>query len=416
MKKVFIIAAACFFSSSILAGWKVMTSPVTANLRSISYVNSDAIYVAGSEGVILRYDGEKWLEMESGTDLNLNAISMSSDTEGWAAGVEGVLQYYSEGEWSEFPMNSNMRTFNAILTLASDDVYFLSYDLLQGSVLHRWDGTKFSDLHTFSDNLTTLAADSPDNIWVAGGTNQIFHYNGTSWDHSLSLVLPETIKIFRITLNSSGYPIVTGVRLPGWDLDLVYEYSPDTGWVELWNGYEKRVVCAAVNKTRGFAMGAGGRVIEHTIFGWNETASLSTRQINDVVLPCLSEGLAVTDLGGIFRFQQPSIRLDLNTNTLNEADFFEIEVTLRNPESVIHPVMEIIMLEAYGTFWFWPSWSDEFDCLMLNLEEKLDRTETLFAFTWPSGAGSGQAAFWGALLNTNNTILGYDIERFKWSD
>ncbi len=417
MKYIGIIVAICILPFSTLADWQLMTSPVTANLRSISYIDPETIFVAGSGGTILKYDGNEWLPIESNTDKNLNAISMVSDMDGWAGGVDNILLQCSDGEWSVFPpIDSNIRTFNAILALAVDDVFFLSYDLLNGTFLHHWDGNNMTAKHTFSDNMTILVGDKADNLWVAGATSQVFHFNGTSWDHSLSQTLPENIKIFDLTLNDAGYPIVTGVRLPGWDLDLVYEYSPDTGWVEHWRGYEKRVMCAAVNKTRGFAMGANGRVIEYSIFGWNELTSLPTRQINDVVLPSIAEGYAVADLGAILHFQQPSIRVDLNTKNLKGSELFDFGITLLNPGQSVNSVMEIVMLEAYGFFFFWPTWTEEFDSKILNLPENLDETETIFSFTWPEGAGSGQAAFWGALLGTDNTIFGYDIEAFGWSD
>lgn len=417
MRYIGIIITICLLSFSTFADWSLMTSPVVTNLRSISYVSPNAVFVAGSEGTILKYNGEEWLTLESGTEKNLNSISMVSDTEGWAGGDDNILLQCSDGEWSIVPpIDSNMRKFNAILAFAADDVYFLSYDLLNGAFLHHWDGNDMTVKHTFSENLTILVGDSADNLWVAGASNQIFHFNGTSWDQSLSLSLPETLKIFNLTLNESGNPLLTGVRLPSWDLDLVYEYSPDTGWTELWRGYEKRVMCAAVNKTRGFAMGSSGRIVEYSIFGWNELASLPTKQINDIVLPSMAEGFAVADQGKILRYQQPSIRVDLNTKALKGSDFFDFGITLLNPGQAVNSVMEIVMLEAYGAFFFWPSWSEEFDSRMLNLPEKMDQTESIFAFTWPDGVGSGQAAFWGALLGSDNTILGYDIEAFKWSN
>ncbi len=415
MRNLITIGMIFLISSAVFAGWQPVASSVTAHLRSISFVAPDAIFAAGSTGTIIQFDGTSWSEMETGTDKNLNSIYMVSATDGWAAGVEGILLRCSAGVWEEFPTETDSRTFNNVLGFASDDVYFLSYSLIEGSTLHHWNGTDLTDMKTFSDNMTCLAGDGPDNLWVAGGTNAIHHFNGTTWDSSLGS-LPETTKIFKLTLNEFGNPVVTGVRLPVWDLDLILEYSPELGWTQVWSGYEKRIITCDINDKRGFAMGASGRTIEDTIFGWREITGLVNVQINDVVLPSMAEGWAVTDQGGILKYEQPAINLLLSSNTISTNDLFEVAIELINPGTATNDIMEVCFLDVYGLFFFWPSWSEEFDSSMIDMPADFHQDSSLFSFNWPTGAGTGDAAFWAALLDSQNNILGYDIEDFSWED
>ncbi|MBN1878951.1 hypothetical protein JW823_02475 [bacterium] len=415
MKKFLTISLMCCFSSLAFAGWQPVASPVTAHLRSVCQVAPTSVFAAGSDGTIIQYDGIEWTEMESGSDKNLNTIAMINANEGWAAGVEGILLRCTAGVWAVFPTGTESRTFNSILGFATDDVYFLSYSLVEGSTLHHWDGADLSDMQTFSDNMTCLAGDGPDNLWVSGGTNAIFHWNGTTWDSSMS-ALPETTKIFSIVLNEYGNPVVTGVRLPSWDVDMILEYTPGSGWSQVFSGYEKRIITCAINDKRGFAMGASGRVIEDTIFGWQEITGPVNVQINDVILPNMAEGWAVTDQGGILRYEQPSINLIMNSNEINSADTFEVQLELLNPGTAINNVMEIAFLDVYGFLWFWPSWSSDFDYQMINMPADYHESMVLFSFEWPNGAGTGGAALWAALLDSQNNILGYDIEDFMWID
>jgi hypothetical protein len=401
-------------TTSSWGSWHLIDSPVTTSLYSISYVDSEAIFVAGSDGVILNFDGDEWHVMDSGTENNLNAISMVTPERGWAVGASGTILQYLDNEWIEFPFDTHRRVFNAVNALDFDDVYFLSYDFLDGTALHHWNGDEMVLMEMFSSNLSGLFVDSSQNIWIAGGNGLVYHYDGVSWDDSYFSF--QNIHIFGICLNRNGYPVITAVRLPDWDLDLIYEFIPEIGWTEVWRGYENRLISPAINKTRGFVTGSGGRIVENSIFGWKEVTSPINRQINDVVIPNMSEAFAVCDLGHILHYTEASTEILMNKTMFTAMDPFELHIRVRNPGDTYQDVMKLIMLEAYGVFFFWPGWSDTFDCDFVDLQNGFDETNAIMTFTWPSGAGSGLASFWSALLDTGNNILCYDIETFTWSD
>lgn len=415
MKKVCFLVLICIPFVSVYSGWSPVTIGVDNHLRSICYLDDENIFVAGSDGAILYCDGTDWSAVTPVTDKNLNAIAMTSPTDGWAAGTEDVILRCVEGTWSIFPTGGDQRTYNDILAFAEDDVYLIGYNLLEGSILYHWDGTDLTPMHTFAENMVEITGTAPDDLWIAGGNNSIAHYNGTEWDTSMS-TFPENIKIFSLCLNEDGYPLITAVRLPGWDLDMVLEYAPDSGWTILWNGYEKRVMTCAVNEKRGFALGSGGRILEYSIFGWQELSSMGSRQFNDIVLPDMAHGWAVGDQGTLYKYEQPTINLNLTDAALAGGDTFDLSAEILNPGAPVNDVMEIIFLETYGMIYFWPAWSMEFGFQMMDLTEDYSNETMILSFEWPSGAGTGESAFWAALLDSQNTILGYDIEEFTWQN
>ncbi|MBN1297809.1 hypothetical protein JXA80_13595 [bacterium] len=396
-----------------MGGWTPVTVPVDTHLRSISYISDEAVFVAGSGGTILWFDGDVWNVIPAITEKNLNAIAMITEEEGWAVGTEGLILRCVAGTWTIFPTEDEQWSYNDILAFGSTDVYIIGYNFQEGSKLLHWDGLDLTDMHTFSDNLTALDGTGPNDIWVTGGTSSIAHYDGFTWDTSMA-TFPETVKIFNMALTKNGQPVVTAVRLPGWDIDMILEYVPGTGWTTLWQGYEKRVMACDIAEMRGYALGSAGRIIERSIFGWQEIAGMGTRQINAVVLPDMANGWAVGDLGTVYRFMQPSINLQIANSALSAGTEFRFDVELINPGTAIENVMEIMFLEAYGMIFFWPTWSDAFAFEMVSLPENHRASSTVFTFEWPSGAGAGEAAFWGALLDSQSVILGYDIEPFSW--
>lgn len=396
-----------------LAGWESVTSPVDSHLRAISYVDADNVFIAGSDGTICQYDGSTWTSISPVTEKGLNAICMLTADSGWAVGAEGTVLRYENDSWTALPVEDEDHTYNDVLGFAEDDVYFIGYSLLGGTTLQHWNGTELTEMQTFSDNLSDLDGTGPDDIWVAGGNGYVAHYDGSSWDTSYAS-FSEPTKIFGMTLNEVGYPVLTAVEGSGWDRDVVVEYVPGTGWVQLFQNWEKRIMCCDIKEKRGFAMGSGGRVVEYSIFGWQEITALGKSQINDIHMADMANGWAVADSGNIYRYTESAINVQLENADVGSGDTFDLSIELLNPGDAQNGVMEIVMLEAYGSFFFWPAWGVDFDSSTITLTADMQETTAIFTFPWPDGAGAGEAAFWGALLNNQGEILGYDIESFMW--
>lgn len=113
------------------------------------------------------------------------------------------------------------------------------------------------------------------------------------------------------------------------------------------------------------------------------------------------------------------VEIDIQTNQSNYMpnDHFLLTVTIINRGPAMY-VDEYIILEAYGQYWFWPSWEQRIDYKRFQLKMYENTTETILDFIWPQVSNSGSATFWAALMVPNGTteddLLSYSFVSFGW--
>ncbi|MBN1296703.1 hypothetical protein JXA80_07970 [bacterium] len=94
----------------------------------------------------------------------------------------------------------------------------------------------------------------------------------------------------------------------------------------------------------------------------------------------------------------------LNQSHYYGGDRFLLTVRHSNSSSPIH-VDRYILLDVYGMYWFWPSWSDAPDSSAVTISSGYSESP-VFDFTWPSGVGTAEGLrFWAALLDPTSIQL-----------
>jgi len=128
--------------------WTAMTSPTTVELHDIWGFTDSCIYIVGSTGKILTYNGVLWSTLNSGVTNDL-----------W-------------GAWGTSQQN----------------MYFVGYN---GKIL-RYNGTTVTAMTSpVTTTLWRVWGSEPDNIYAVGDNGKIIRYNGTSWsvvNHNLTTV------------------------------------------------------------------------------------------------------------------------------------------------------------------------------------------------------------------------------------
>ncbi|MBN2053686.1 hypothetical protein JW905_02110, partial [bacterium] len=111
-----------------------------------------------------------------------------------------------------------------------------------------------------------------------------------------------------------------------------------------------------------------------------------------------------------------TIELTLNHDTYYEADTFLLECRFVNPGPAI-TLEQYIILEVAGLYFFWDSWTMDLDYVLTSLPAYDWHNETILDFTWPAGAGSGEASFWAAFLAPGTIDLVGDLDHitFGWN-
>ncbi|MBN1355955.1 agmatine deiminase family protein [bacterium] len=113
---------------------------------------------------------------------------------------------------------------------------------------------------------------------------------------------------------------------------------------------------------------------------------------------------------------EPAIDLELNRTVYRSGDPFIFTCRVTNTGAGC-TVSQYILLDIYGSFWFWPGWTESLDFMNRYLDRGFNDTETVFDFTWPEVGGSAAGLrFWGALLDPETmTLMGeYDMVEFSY--
>jgi len=96
------------------------------------------------------------------------------------------------------------------------------------------------------------------------------------------------------------------------------------------------------------------------------------------------------------------VRLDLYDSSLQAGDLFNLRSESRGNPSDLNADL-CIVLDVYGDYWFWPSWTPSFDKQRISLAPYEATVTLILSFLWPEGEfGSAEnLRFWGAILRPN---------------
>jgi len=113
----------------------------------------------------------------------------------------------------------------------------------------------------------------------------------------------------------------------------------------------------------------------------------------------------------------PEVNLELSQETFHKDDLFLFTCAITNPgpESYLDQPL-VILLDVYGSYYWYPGWTEMFNFHSLDLESEPINIE-VFRFVWPDIQGSASGLFfYGALLSQNfSQIVGHwDWVTFGW--
>ena len=113
----------------------------TISLFGVWGTQTDNVYICGSHGTILHFDGEEWKVMETGTEEYLLSIWGTSDDNIFVVGDNSSILHFDGKAWSKInPIKEEY--FTKVKGLGKDCVYVAGEN---GTVL-RYDGTCWNDM------------------------------------------------------------------------------------------------------------------------------------------------------------------------------------------------------------------------------------------------------------------------------
>ncbi|MBN1551642.1 DNRLRE domain-containing protein, partial [bacterium] len=110
------------------------------------------------------------------------------------------------------------------------------------------------------------------------------------------------------------------------------------------------------------------------------------------------------------------MQLYINQANFKPGDSFLLSFIGKNQLSFEREANIWIVLDAYGMYWFYPSWSSQPDYEIWTFEGYEYISESILHFTWPSDCGSAaEIRFWGGIEDPQTHKWAYDMVSFGWT-
>ncbi len=201
--------------------WKRVPTGVRGDLWWVHALAGGPVFMAGSDGMVLRVDGEAVTRLETpalGKQIVYGVWGQSADdlwAVGSSAGRNGFIWRYDGSAWSEVPLpadvpldaNKDLPALYKVWGSAADDVWFVGS---HGLVLH-WDGATLRPVPSGTDaRLFTVHGDAG-RVFIVGGAGGGVLLEGDA--SGLSLRTPTGAQLLQgVCATNDGGAIAVGAR------------------------------------------------------------------------------------------------------------------------------------------------------------------------------------------------------------
>jgi hypothetical protein len=164
--------------------WSIFDSPVHS-YHEVWVAEEDEVYFVAWEGIytlVLLWNGVDWTEilrLESAPDV-INDIAGLGPNDMWLLLDDGYVSRWDGSSWSLINTGLNY-SYHDMWSCATDEIFFVATDHDGGHIV-RFDGTIWEEVYqTDREGLTVVGGSSCDDIYAAGGTGEIAHWDGSNW-------------------------------------------------------------------------------------------------------------------------------------------------------------------------------------------------------------------------------------------
>jgi hypothetical protein len=175
------------------ATWGWMNPAAQGNaLRAIWGESADNLFVAGTGGTVMRYDGSSWKRTQTPASDVLNGIWGSSANDVVAVGFDGTIVRWNGSSWSKEASGAT-GFLQGVWGSGPNDVFAVG----QGRLILHYNGGTWTPMTVpvGGGNLENVWGSGPDNVYVTGLGPKLLHYNGATWSE---LTTPATFALHAI--------------------------------------------------------------------------------------------------------------------------------------------------------------------------------------------------------------------------
>ena len=143
----------------------------------------------------------------------------------------------------------------------------------------------------------------------------------------------------------------------------------------------------------------------------------------DIDLDWVESEKEIWDVGAdeIFTVEPGEVTLSISmpVNIFHPGDPCFLNIDLENTGTGMYQALLVVVLDAYGEVFFWPSWNDVLDKAVIHLPGGSSRVEIIPEFLWPDDTGTAQGVFFhsGILgMDMMDLVSNIDSYKFGWTD
>jgi hypothetical protein len=174
-------------------------------MNKIWGISSNELYIVGSTGNIVRFNGSNWQKIVSGTDLSLTDLTGNDKGEVYACGLrtaqgKGIVlktangfdwQTIAEGDIVSATQIFKPKLYGSISSVWSDqnNTLYAAGNLFYQYKFSTWSYVKSLPENFIGGNLNAyyrgfinkVKGNAANDMWVVGDRNTVRHFNGVSW-------------------------------------------------------------------------------------------------------------------------------------------------------------------------------------------------------------------------------------------
>lgn len=149
--------------------------PQGNDLKAVWVTEGGDVFAAGDVGTVLHGNGDTWIQLKTGSNERLTGIWADGGSKIVATTWGGFLLEYNGATWKTVPTNSPR--LNDVLGIGR-----YIYAVGHGGVVLRKAGDSWANIETpFTNEITSIWGNSPDDFFVVGDAGLIAHYDGQEW-------------------------------------------------------------------------------------------------------------------------------------------------------------------------------------------------------------------------------------------
>lgn len=110
------------------------------------------------------------------------------------------------------------------------------------------------------------------------------------------------------------------------------------------------------------------------------------------------------------------VELIMEDTDLEAGDHFRLGLTYWNDDPVAWVLPLYLVLDAYGSYFFWPAWETDIDFSVIQFDsQSIVRDIDIIEFDWPENVGHASGLhFWAGIMNEENSEVIGESNMIQW--